>query len=263
MRLIPLLLVSLAACCPSTTERAPSTETRGTVQLPPVDGNTSNQSFNKAKKNLEAVYADHRETFYCGCAFDARRKVDREACGYVPARDNARAKRIEWEHVVPAHAFGQSFPAWRDGHPDCVGKKGKAFKGRNCARKTAIPFRYMEADMHNLVPAVGELNQHRSNFSMAMIPGEPRRFGRCDFEVEDGKVEPRPTVRGDIARIYLYMEAAYPGRGVLSGKNRKLFEAWSADDPVDAWECERARRIAEIQGNVNEIVAAACRDAGL
>ena len=263
MRLHPLLILSLTACCPSTTEQAPSTETQGVTPLPPIEGNTTNQSFSKAKKNLAGVYADHRDTFYCGCSFDAGRKVNREGCGYVPARDNARAKRIEWEHVVPAHAFGQSFPAWRDGHADCVNKKGKAFKGRECARKAAIPFRYMEADMYNLVPAIGELNQHRSNFTMAMIPGESRRFGKCDFEVQDRKVEPRPPVRGDVARIYLYMEAAYPGRGIVSTKNRKLFEAWSTKDPVDAWECERSRRIEEIQGNTNEIVASACRKAGL
>jgi hypothetical protein len=28
--------------------------------------------------------------------------------------------------------------------------KGKAFKGRNCARKMATQFRYMEADLYNL-----------------------------------------------------------------------------------------------------------------
>ena len=71
--------------------------------------------------------------------------------------------------------------AWRDGRPDCVDAKGQAFKGRNCASKTSVTFRYMEADMYNLYPAVGELNQLRSNFSMAEIAGEERRFGRCDF----------------------------------------------------------------------------------
>jgi deoxyribonuclease-1 len=117
----------------------------------------------------------------------------------------------------------------------------------------------MEADLHNLVPAVGEINGLRSNYSFAMIPGEPRRFGLCDMEIENRKAEPPEAVRGDIARTYKYMEAAYPGRGIISGKNRKLFDAWDRQDPVDDWECEREKRIAKIQGNHNGFVADQCQ----
>jgi deoxyribonuclease I len=122
----------------------------------------------------------------------------------------------------------------------------------------AIPFRYMEGDLHNLQPAIGEVNGLRSNYSMAMIEGEERQFGACDIEIADRKIEPRTAIRGDIARIYLYMDASYPGRGILSEKNRPLFEAWNSEDPVDTWECERDRRIAALQGNHNPFVAAVC-----
>ncbi len=158
------------------------------------------------------------------------------------------------EHVLPAHAFGQSFKEWREGHPKCVSKKGKPFKGRNCARKMAIPFRYMEADLYHLYPAIGEVNGLRSNYSMAMIPGEKRAFGTCDIEIEGKKVEPWPDIRGDIARTYMYMDKAYPGRGIISRKNRKLFEAWDKQDPIDDWERERAKRIERFQGNGNVFV---------
>jgi deoxyribonuclease-1 len=50
------------------------------------------------------------------------------------------------------------------------------------------------------------------------------------------------------------MDAAYPGRAIISEKNRKLFEAWAREDPVDAWERERVRRIEERQGNKNPFV---------
>lgn len=66
-----------------------------------------------------------------------------------------------WEHIVPAHAFGQSFKEWREGHPECVNRKGKLFRGRNCAQKVNIKFRYMQADMYNLVLAMGEINSLR------------------------------------------------------------------------------------------------------
>ena len=70
------------------------------------------------------------------------------------------------------------------------------------------------------------------------------RTTTCDMEIEDNKAEPPPEKWGDIARTYFYMGAAYPGHGVISKKNRKLFEAWNKMDPVDEWECERCKRIA-------------------
>ena len=228
-----------------------------------VSGNTRIASFSRAKKILlRDIYGDHRITFYCGCPFTADRKVGNRN-GYVPRKNNLRARQIEWEHIVPAHAFGQSFLQWREGHPQCVDRKGRAFKGRNCARKTAIAFRYMEADLYNLVSAVGEINRLRSNYSFAEIPGEKRIFGACDMEIEGRKAEPRPEVRGDIARTYFYMDSAYPGRGIVSRKNRPLFAAWSRQDPVDGWECERARRIERIQGNENPFVKGQCMQLAL
>jgi len=224
-------------------------------------GNTTNDSFNKSKKLLERVIykeSERRIDIYCGCQYNQKKEVDFNSCGYTPQKDNKRAHRIEWEHVVPAEAFGQSFVEWREGHPDCVDSREKTFKGRKCAEKLNSEYRLMQADMYNLYPAVGEVNGLRSNYSMAMIPGNNYRFGECKTKIEDRKIEPRPEVRGEIARTYMYMERAYPGHGIISGKNEKLFQAWDKADPVDEWECERATRIAKIQGNVNMVVEQAC-----
>ena len=59
------------------------------------------------------------------------------------------------------------------------------------------------------------MNGLRSNDSMAMIEGEQRQFGACDVEIAERKIEPRPEIRGDIARIYLYIGSHYhPNRHV-------------------------------------------------
>jgi deoxyribonuclease-1 len=221
--------------------------------LPAVAQNTRIDSFNHAKKLLTQIFAGHETTFYCGCTYTGN-EVDPASCGYQPKKDPDRAKRLEWEHVVPAEAFGQSFPEWREGNPACVDSKGKSFKGRNCARKMSTQFRYMEADLYNLQPAIGEVNWLRSNYSMEMIPGEKREFGACDLKIQNRKIQPRPEIRGDIARTYLYMEWAYPGHGIISRSNQKLFAAWNKEDPVDDWERERARRIEAIQGNRNPFI---------
>ena len=225
-------------------------------------GNTTNDSFNKSKQLLHnVIYKDaaSRQDIYCGCKYDEKKAVDFDSCGYRPEKDNERAHRIEWEHAVPAEAFGQSFKEWREGHPDCVDNRGKAFRGRKCAEKVNPEYRLMQADMYNLYPAVGEVNGLRSNYSMTMIPGSNYRFWECRTKIEDRKIEPRPEVRVEIARTYFYMELAYPGHGIISGKNEKLFQVWDKADPVDEWECERASRIAKIQVNINLVVDQACR----
>ncbi len=241
------------------------TETSETMTLPEGEGNTSLESFNKAKRLLLEMYAGAEQftTFYCGSRFDEEKKVSHDDSGFTFKSDEKRANRLEWEHVVPAHSFGQSFVEWREGHPDCVTSKGKKFKGRDCAGKINTIYRHMQSDMYNLRPAVGEVNGRRSNYSFAMIEGEKREFGSCNMEIQDKKAEPPDERYGDIARTYFYMESAYPGRGIISEKNQKLFTAWNNLDPVDEWECERNRLIENIQGNINHVVKGACEQAGL
>ncbi len=177
-------------------------------------GNTKIDSFSKSKKILAKLYKQHQITFYCGCKYK-KKIVDHASCGYKPkspfyksGKKNTRAYRIEWEHIVPAHAFGQSFKEWRDGDPKCKSSKGKPYKGRKCAGMNK-DFARMEADLYNLVPAIGEVNGNRSNYSMAIIPGEIREYGSCDVEIEGRKVEPTEGIRGNIARTYLYMDIQF------------------------------------------------------
>jgi deoxyribonuclease I len=227
-----------------------------------ADGNTKIQSFMKAKRLVLQLAESNPRTLYCNCRF-AEKIVEPENCGYVPLRDSERARRIEIEHVVPAENFGRSFKEWREGHEDCTRSGGRRYKGRRCASRTSEEYRYIEADLYNLYPEIGELNADRSNYRFGIITGEERLYGSCDFEIEGRIVEPRPAIRGDIARIYFYMNSAYPNRGILGDKQRRLFEAWDKEDPVDASECDRASKIEKIQGNANEIVKDACEAAGL
>lgn len=206
-------------------------------------------SFAKAKKVLKKHVYPTGKTFYCACDFKGH-DVDTSKCGYI--KQGNYKGTIDWEHVTPAHSFGQFFKEWREGDPKCVKKNGKKYKGRKCAAKNP-KFKAMEADLHNLVPSLPELNRKRSNFQFAEIPGEKREWGKCDFEISDKKIEPRDEIKGDIARIMFYMEDKY-GVKIISNKNKKLFEAWNKLDPVDEEEkrinCLKAKK----QGNENRFV---------
>lgn len=223
-------------------------------------GNVQIPEFNQAKRQINEIHKDHATTLYCGCKYQGN-KIDLHSCGYEVRSNPRRAIKLEWEHVVPAEAFGNSFKEWRQGDPiRCVKKSGKKFKGRRCA-KTNPEFARMEADLYNLWPEIGELNGLRSNYSMAQLPKNAPSFGGCKAKIEDRKFEPMDAAKGIVARTYLYMDQAYPGRGVISGKNEKLFAAWDKLHPVTPWECERAKRIKKVQGNPNPVLAERCKPA--
>ncbi len=232
------------------------------VQLLPLfalaSGNETIPTFEKAKKIATQIHKEHPYTIYCNCKYSGKR-VDLKSCGYQIQSDPRRASRLEWEHVVAAENFGRSFIEWREGAPQCT-KKGKKYKGRRCA-KTNPEFARMEADLYNLWPEIGELNALRSNYQFAELGQEKlttSEFGECKVRIEDHRFEPMPSAKGRVARVYMYMDQAYPNRGVISEKNRKLFEGWAAEHPADSWECERARRIGLVQKNLNPILQSKC-----
>lgn len=222
-------------------------------------GNTTNDSFAHAKKMLGQVYADHRITFYCGAEYDAQGNITLPE-GFTTPKHEKRADRIEWEHALPAENFGQTFVEWREGSPECVDNRGKAFKGRKCAEKANPEYRLMQADMYNLYPAIGAVNAMRSNFNYAILAGEPATFGACEMKIADRKAEPPARARGQIARTYMYMQDSY-SRYHMSRQQEQLMQAWDKQFPVDEWECTRAKRIEKIQGNENKFVKQPCVDA--
>ena len=227
-------------------------------------GNTTNDSFNKAKRMLERqVYAEHIVTIYCGYRYGADKKVEVPDSFSTP-RFLKRAYRVEWEHSVPAENFGRAFAEWRDGDAQCVDRKGKPFKGRSCAEKVNQEYRFMQADMYNLFPAVGAVNAMRSNYNYAMLPDMESTFGSCPMKVDEQnhRAEPPEAARGQLARAALYMDDSYP-RYNLSRQQKQLFESWNRMYPVDQWECTRASRIEKLQGNENRFVKDPCEKAGL
>jgi len=208
--------------------------------------------FRRAKKRLVVLHKSSQQTLYCGCTYKGQ-TVDPKSCGLRSSgKQRNRALRLEWEHVVPAEAFGQSFKEWREGAVIC-GKK----RGRKCAEKNPI-FRRMEGDMYNLWPEVGEINALRSNFSMAELSQSEVNFGLCKIKIANRKFEPSDQAKGIVARVYQYMDLAYPGRGIISEKNQKLFEAWDKLYPPNDWECQRAQAIEAVQRNPNIILRNRC-----
>ncbi|WP_413737092.1 deoxyribonuclease I [Sodalis sp. RH21] len=205
-------------------------------------------NFSQAKAAAVKINQDAPGSFYCGCKISWQGKKgtpDLESCGYQVRKSALRANRIEWEHVMPAWEFGHQHQCWRDG-----GRK-------NCAKDA--DYRRMENDLHNLQPAIGEVNGDRANFQYSQWRGGEGQYGRCAMKVDFKfkQAEPPARARGAIARTYFYMRDRYHLR--LSSQQTQLFEVWDRQYPVTAWECTRNRRIEAVQGNANPYIQRACQ----
>jgi len=118
----------------------------------------------------------------------------------------------------------------------------------------------MEGDLYNLVPSVGAVNRLRRNYSFAELkPSKENQICKNGFVLEGRKVMPPNNKKGDIARIYFYMNQKYPGHGIISNKNKKLFNTWDLSDPVDEEECLLNKLKAKIMKGENEFVSKRCR----
>lgn len=137
------------------------------------------------------------------------------------------------------------------------------------------------ADLHHLRPANATVNSTRGNLTM----GDLNHTGTT--ATYNGKVvgwyntsadifEPLDNVKGDVARIYLYMyvrwqqpnlyqdipssqlpamdsdDSANNGKAVIENLDT-LFE-WMQEDPVDTWEMSRNDIIEDVQGNRNVFI---------
>ncbi|MBX2812236.1 MAG: endonuclease [Myxococcales bacterium] len=216
------------------------------------------RTYRSAKKYLYRLFPGPGKTLYCECHYNVEHEVDPAACGLPEdLSDSQRSRRVEWEHVVPASAFGDTFAAWQEGHPECGDQQG-----RSCARKVSDLFNRMEANLYNLRPSVGSVNSQRSNRAMSAIPGQSYQ-GKCNLEIQNDEVEPRDEIKGDIARIYLYMDQTYPHRNVIRPEHHSEYLYWDQQDPVTPAECALVREIAPMQEHVNKVVESRCVEAGL
>lgn len=206
-------------------------------------------NFSDSKKILlNKIYVDNQNTFYCNNPYEIKGvglkkfgTIIKNEKFYSPKKiDNKRSKYIEWEHVVPAYNFGRQMPCWKEG-------------GRKACQKDS-KFNLMEADMHNLVPAIGEINEERSNYKFGFNIPKSGQFGNCNFEIDYKykRAYPKEDIRGDIARIYFYMSDKYNLE--LSEQEKKMFLIWNKQDPVSKWEKIKNDRVEMYQGNRNKYI---------
>lgn len=121
------------------------------------------------------------------------------------------------------------------------------------------------SDLHHIRPSESTPNSTRSNRLYGNIDGGTAVYGNLSGALAgyyggNNLYEPLDNVKGDVARICLYVYvrwgASYSGTGDITN----VFESvdtlleWCALDPVDTWEMERNDVVEEVQGNRNVFI---------
>ena len=200
------------------------------------------EDFSEAKRLARMIWSDHRVTFYCGCHYDRHGNVDFKSCDYTP-KDKHASKRISWEHILPVSWYGNTRPCW---------KQNRSKRPREVCRQVDPEFRKMEADLHNLVPAIREINTIRRHYGFAEL-SSGTCIG-CQFTVNSGLklVEPRDEAKGMAARIMLYLSDKYQ---ISMKKTQKdVLLKWNKRFPPDPWEIQWHEKVAVIQGDRNPYI---------
>jgi deoxyribonuclease I len=160
------------------------------------------------------------------------------------------AHQLQWDHIVPAENLGRSFTCWHE--PLCIRKNGTPYKGRSCREKISREFRIREAELYNLWPSVGLVNQARSNYSYTNFDTPlTHEFYGCPIDIDKTlrQVKPRDEAKGIVARASLFMSQRY---GIpLSPAQKALFETWNKQYPPSTWEKTWAHQVADIEGYSN------------
>lgn len=121
-------------------------------------------------------------------------------------------------------------------------------------------------DAHHLRPADISVNSARGNKDFDNGGTQHAEATECYTDADSW--EPRPAVKGDIARMMFYMATRYEGEsgepdlelvdytgtsGPLFGKLSTLMQ-WNEEDPVDEFEMNRNEVIYSYQGNRNPFI---------
>ena len=141
------------------------------------------------------------------------------------------------------------------------------------------------SDLHHLRPEDYYVNSARSNYTFGNARSKSNNCSTKSYNGKDvlwydadysaggsrGLVEVADNVKGDVARILLYVYVTYEqpnlstntsavGQGDEHSDGRKVIENldtlldWCKNDPVDTWEMRRNDIVQELQGNRNVFI---------
>jgi len=210
----------------------------------------------QAKNLLKMIDLDYKVARLTGChyTYDTTSCMDKTIVDLSTCNVTEANQTIKWIQVVPDIFFGR--------HMACMNEKvcinvftKEKFGSPMCCRRINTTYKQMEADLFNLIPVVSEVALKQGVRIFDDVKKPMFSIGNIMFDMD--YMEPRDEVKGDVARVYLYMDERY---GLdLSQQQQEVFKRWHKLDPVDAHECTVAEIILKVQGGHNTLVEEGCK----
>ncbi len=189
-----------------------------------AEGYPQPKSFTHAVKIFRQIDFDYTRTAFT----NERYTYDKTTCMDKNYVENDRSRPVVFVRIVTESEMLQTRQC---GTEDiCVKANGTAYKGAMCCREKDSLYRAFDRDLFNIMPVVKE---------------------RPSLDVE-----PPLHIRGNIARVYLYMNAQYGLN--LSYQAQQRYLKWHKEDAVDEKECRIHEQIFKIQGRSNPWIKSAC-----
>lgn len=214
------------------------------------------ENRSQAKKLIKMIHLDYKTTMLNDCQY----VYDPKSCMDITVVDTAtcsveqQKQRMQWIQVVPDTFYGRTMACMNE--DICVSEfTGKAYRGKLCCRLTNAKYREMEADLYNLIPVVSAIADLQEGKAFGEVAKPTHMVG--NVKIDSAFIEPPDERKGDIARVYLYMDQRYDLQ--LTPQERALFERWHALDAVDAKECAIAKIIKKVQKVANPWIDEGCK----
>ena len=209
----------------------------------------------QAKNIVKMIDLDYKETRLNGChyTYDTTSCMDKTIVDTSTCKVDEVNVTMVWAQVVPDRFFGRELA--------CMNQKvctnvftGEKFGSPLCCRRIDIKYKQMEAELFNLIPVVSSFVPRQEGKPFGAVEHLLSYVG--EVKIGQSYIEPPERFKGDIARVYLYMDDRY---GLsLSAAQRKMYEQWHKMDAVDTRECTMAKTITKIQKYPNRWIEAGC-----
>lgn len=185
---------------------------------------------------------------------------------HKPKYKYRRARKLMFTKVEPAAEEGEIVTLYTGQRR--AARRSKAPQGLNCEHlfprawmggKRSRHYKYIEADLHNLFPTEIKVNSRRGHLPFEEVSGHHSYRIGLDSKIglsSEGEevIEPRPQVRGDIARALLYMALRWE-LPLNKYQPLEVLKRWSSLDTPSQREEARDDLIYQQQGNRNPFVS--------
>ena len=210
----------------------------------------------QAKNIVKMINFDYKTTRLngCGYTYDPKTCMDKTLVDTSTCSVKEKKQTMQWMQVVPDTFYGRDMACMNE--KVCVSPyTGESYRGKLCCRQTNAEYRKMEAELFNLIPVVSAISKKHEGKPFGDIKKPKKLVGKV--KIDDNYIEPPDEVKGDIARVYLYMDQRYSLQ--LTTDEKEMFLRWHNLDAVDQRECDMAKIIMKVQGSSNRLLEEGCK----